>query len=116
MTSLGGLLLSDQLILNISGSGVGYSQRRLIGGASVVQADSSSGGRIMTLSGENHWTKAQVNQIEAMQAQGQPVTLVHYLGTFIVLIVETSQLQATRNYHDPIDSDWYTGSITMIEV
>lgn len=115
MTSLGGIELSEELVLTIQGSGVGYSQRRLIGGASVVQADGSSGGRIMTLSGENHWTKGQADQIEAMQAQGLPVELLHPLGTYTVLIA-TSQLQPTKNFHDPIDSDWYTGSITMIEV
>lgn len=115
-TSLGGIPLYDELVLSISGAGVGYNQRRLIGGASVVQSDGASGGRTLTLSGEDWWDKAQVDQIYSLQSLGQPVELVHHRGTFTVLIVDTSQLQQSTDYRDPIDSDWYTGSITMIEV
>jgi len=65
--SLGGIVLSNNLTLDIQGAGVGYSQRRLIGGASIVQADGNVGGRSMILSGENHWTLSQVEQIRSMQ-------------------------------------------------
>jgi hypothetical protein len=114
--SLGGLTLSDELVLDIKGAGVGYSQTRLIGGASVVQADGSSGGRTLTLTGEHHWTLAQVTAIQAMQSVGQAVSLVHHRGTFTVLIVDTSTLEPSIPYANPQSTDWYSGSLTLIEV
>lgn len=116
MTTLAGILLSSQLTLDIAPVGLGYSQRRLIGGASVVQADGNNGGRTLTLEGVNHWTLAQVEQIRAVQAAALPVELVHSRGTFQVLITDTTDLKPTRNYNTPAGSDWYTGAVTMIEV
>lgn len=114
--SLGGLALSDHLTLDIQGAGVAYNQRRLIGGAAVVQADGNSGGRTLTLSGDHHWTLGQVEAIQAMQAMGQTVELTHHRGTFTVLITDTTGLEPSFDYADPQPEDWYSGSITMIEV
>jgi hypothetical protein len=114
--SLGGISLSEHLALDIQGAGLAYSQRRLIGGASVVQADGAFGGRVVTLSGDNHWTLAQVEQIQAMQALALPVEMIHHRGTFSVLITDTTNLEPAFGYADPDLDDWYTGHITMIEV
>jgi len=114
--SIGGLTLSEDLALDIQSAGVGYSQRRLIGGAQVVQADGADGGRTLTLSGENHWTLAQVEALQLLQSAAMPLTLVHHRGTFEVLITDTSDLTPVFDYADPEDDDWYTGSISMIEV
>ena len=114
--SIGGVTLSENLYLDIGPAGVAYSQRRLIGGASVVQVDGNTGGRTFTLEGVNCWTMAQAETIMAMQAAATGVELVHHRGTFQVFITDTSDLQPTRKYKNPIGTDWYTGSITMIEV
>ncbi len=115
--SLGGITLSDDLVLDIGAAGVAYSQRRLIGGASVVQADGNSGGRTLILQGERpRFTLAQVEEIRSAQALGIPVELVHHRGTFTVLITDTSNLQAAEAYADAAADDWYSGTITLIEV
>lgn len=114
--TLGGVTLSDELTLTIGQLPAGISQRRLIGGASVVQADGSSGGRTLTLAGEHHWILAQVEQLRSLQAAGQAVTLVHHRGTFQVVIADTSELSPSIEYANPTAADWYSGSISMIEV
>jgi hypothetical protein len=114
--TLGGVTLSDELTLTIGQLPAGISQRRLIGGASVVQADGSSGGRTLTLAGEHHWTLAQVEQLRSLQAAGQELTLVHHRGTFQVVIADTSELSPSIEYANPTAADWYSGSISMIEV
>ena len=114
--SLGDLALADDLTLTISSAGVAYSQRRLLGGGSVVQAEANSGGRTMTLAGEHHWTLAQVETLRSLEAQGQPLTLVHHRGTYTVLIIDTAELTPSIDYANPQATDWYSGAITMIEV
>lgn len=114
--SLGGIALSDELVLDIGPAAAAVSMRRLIGGAACVQTNPASGGRTLTLSGEHHWTLGQVGQIRNAQALGMPVTLVHHRGTFSVVIVDTADLTPSIPYANPQDADWYSGSITMIEV
>lgn len=114
--SLGGLALSEHLLLDIGPASAGMSQRRLIGGALLVQTDPATGGRSLTLSGENHWSLAQVEAVRALQSQGLPMELVHHRGTFAAVIADTSDLTPSFGYADPAPDDWYTGSITLIEV
>lgn len=116
--SLGGITLSDHLTLDLHGPGVGYNQRRLIGGASVVQADSNIGGQVMALNSVSDITKSQLDQIRTMQSAGIPIELVHYRGTFQVLIVDTSDMVDDFDIANP-DADptlTVSGTITMIEV
>lgn len=116
--SLGGITLSDHLTLDIKGAGAAYSQRRLIGGASVVQADGSSGGRTMILNSAMHITKVQLEQIRSIQALGQAVELVHHRGSFAVVITDTSDMADDLDIADPDNDPTLTvsGNITMIEV
>lgn len=113
---LGGINLSDELVLTIGQPEIGVSSRRLIGGANIVQVDGVSGGREMTLEGANHWTYGQAEQIRALQAAAQPITLSHHLGTFQVIITDTADLVPTRKFKNPVSSTLYTGSITLLEV
>lgn len=117
MITLGGISLSDHLILGgiETAPDLAYSQRRLIGGASYVQTDAIIGGRELTLSGENHFTLAEITAVKALAAAMQPVTLVHHRGTFTVLIVAV-EATPTFAHADPDDDSWYSGSINMIEV
>jgi len=116
--SLGGIALSDDLTLSIASAGVGISQRRLIGGASVVQTDGSSGGRTLILNSAMHLLHSAMEQSKAMQATGLPVTLVHHRGTFAVVIIDTSDLTPDQDYADPENDATATvsGNITLIEV
>lgn len=116
--SLGGITLSDDLTLAIGQNAPGYSQRRLIGGASLVQADGSSGGRELILNSQRHMTIVQLEQIRALQATGQAQTLVHHRGTFQVLILDTSEMTEDDDYADPAnDPDAsVSGNITLLEV
>jgi hypothetical protein len=114
--ALGGIALSDELVLDIGQPEIGFSSRRLIGGANVVQVDGVSGGRTMTLEGINHWTFSQSEQIRSLQAGGQAVTLEHHRGMYQVVIIDTSDLVPTRKYKNPVADTMYTGSITLIEV
>jgi hypothetical protein len=114
--SLGGIALSDHLTLDIGPAAAAISQRRLIGGASCVQADGSSGGRVLTLAGINHWTLSQVEQIRALESIAATVELVHHRGTFKAVISSTADVSLTRNYANPPAAALCSGSITLIEV
>ncbi len=114
--SLAGIPLSENLTLDIGPAPAAINQRRLIGGAACVQADGSSGGRTLTLSGEHHWTLGQIDQIRALESAAATVELVHHRGTFHVLITATSEVEPSFDYADPTSDDWYSGSITLIEV
>lgn len=114
--TLGGIALSDHLILDIGSTGVGFSERRLIGGASVVQLDGSSGGRTLRLGNERHWTMAQVDQVRALESAALPITLVHHRGTFTVVIIDTSELELSQRRSDPASTAWFSGTITLKEV
>lgn len=113
---LGGISLSDELVLEPAPPEIGLSSRRLIGGTNVVQVDGVEGGRKMTLEGKNHWTYGQAEQVRALQAAAQPITLIHHLGTFRVIIADTADLVPTRKFKNPVSSTLYTGSITLLEV
>jgi hypothetical protein len=114
--SLGGIALSDHLVLDIGGAGVAFSQRRLIGGSSCVQVNGNSGGRQLTLGGVNHWTLEQVDQVRALEAAALPVTLIHHRGIFQAVITSTTDLKPMRAYANPIGADRYSGTITLIEI
>lgn len=117
MTTLGGVTLSEHLVLSglEPAPGVVHSQRRTLLGESVVQVAPVQGGRRLSLSGENHFTLAQIQAVKALESAGQAVTLVHDRGTFTVLIVGTP-VEPAVDYADPAADDWYSGEILLIEV
>lgn len=117
MTMLGAVTLSNDLILSglETAPDIAYSQRRTIEGESVVQVAPVSGGRILTLSGENHFTLAEIQAVKALAAAGQAVTLTHHRGTFSVLIIGTP-VDPTFDRSNPATDAWFSGDITMIEV
>jgi len=117
MTTLGSVQLSDHLVLDgiENAPGIAWSQRRTVTGEPVVQVTPVSGGRKLTLSAENHLTLAQVQAIKEIEAAGQPVTMVHHRGSFQVLVVGVD-VAPSIVHADPGPEDWYSGTITMIEV
>ena len=115
--SLGGIALSDELILDgiETATEVVITQRRTLAGVSNLTADPAPGGRQLQLQGDNHWDLAQVDAIRALRALMQPVQLVHHRGTFDVLI-GAIDVDPSISYSNPDDTTWYTGTVTMIEV
>ena len=114
--TLGGITLSDHLVLSglETAKDIVVNQRRSLTGESIIQSGPVSGGRTLTLSGDKHWTLAQIQAVKALAALGQTVTLVHDRGTFTVLIV-TTPVEPVIEYVDPAATDYYSGDITMIE-
>lgn len=117
MTQLGSVTLSDDLVLSglETAPDIAVNQRRTLAGESVIQTAPITGGRTLTLAGENHFTLQQIQDVKALAAAGQSVTLTHHRGTFSVLITGTPVEQAI-DYADPTAAEWYSGKITMIEV
>jgi hypothetical protein len=117
-TLLGTVSLSDHLVLSglEQAPDLAYQQRRTIGGRSVVHTAPVAGGRVLTLSGERHFTLAEIEAVKAMPA-GVPVTLVHHRGTFQVVIVATAVEPDDASLHaNPTAAEYYSGDITLIEV
>jgi len=115
--TLGGIVLSEHLVLTglENAPPVAYSQKRTIGGKSVVAVAPVAGGRTLTLQGENHYTLAQIEAVQTIAQLGAPVTLVHHRGTFSVLITSI-EVDPTTDYANPGANDWYNGTITLLEV
>ena len=115
--TLGGIALSDHLILTGLDSGplVTYSITPTLGGNAIIQSDANdpTGGIKLTLVSDNSLTLAQVQAIRGLR--GQTVELVHYRGTFNVIVLDTP-VTPVINYADPVDDDWFSGEITMITV
>lgn len=119
---LGALTLSDHLYLDgiDNATGVAISQKRTLGGRSVVQVGPTlDKGRTLSLQSEGHITHAQVGSIKAMEKLGQEVTLTHPRGTFSVIIAGT-ELEPDELLSNPDSAAagaiWYSGTITLIEV
>jgi hypothetical protein len=116
--SLGGIVLDDNLVLDglEDYPARARSTRRTLGGRMVIQVGVAlAAGRELTLSGENHFTLAQIHAVKALEESGQAVSLVHHRGTFTVIVTATT-VEPAFGYADPVADDWYSGSITMIEV
>lgn len=115
--TLGGITLSDHLILtgDITAQRVVANKRRTIGGEAHITTATVSSGDDLILSGENHFTRAQIVSIKELEAARTAVSLVHHTGTYIVLVTGTN-VEQTFNYADPVSTDWYSGDITMIRV
>ena len=117
MTTIAGITLSDHLVLGglENAPDIAYSQNRTLMGLSVLQAAPFLGGKTLTLAGENILTKGQIFEIKAIASTGTSVILDHPRGVFEVVIVNT-EVEPAFECVNPSDDDWYSGTITMIEV
>ena len=92
------------------------SAKRTLGGRQIVQIGPElSGGRPLTLQGENHFTLAQITAIKLLESSGVAVQLTHPRGTFTVIVVAVDS-EPTNPYADQVSTDWYSGTITLLEV
>lgn len=114
--SIGAVALSDHLALDgIDIAPVRITQRRTIAGRPITQAAPAPGGRVLTLSGEHHWTYDQAAALRALAALAAPVTLIHHRGAFTVL-VQAIELEPSIAYANPGGGDWLSGTVTLLEV
>lgn len=119
--SLNGFSLPVNLLLLgfEAAPGVAYSTRRTLGGRAVVQiGPTTPGGRILQLQSEGHLDHTDVVALKAIEAAGQPVTLIHPRATLTVLVVGT-ELEPDQQFVNPSASGadpWYSGTITLQEV
>lgn len=114
MISLGGISLSDNLLLKgLRGEPVAVDVQRSEGGVAQVLVAQMEGGRVLGL--EGYFTAAQVDALMDMAMLRQPVTLVHPRGTFSVLITGSS-LEDWIEYVEPDPDDFEVGTINLIEV
>jgi len=117
MITLGAIPLSDHLTLTglETSAPVATQQRRTLTGRSVVAAAGNDGGRTLALSGDNHFTLAQIEAVRALAVQAAPVALVHHRGSFSVLITAI-EAEPAFDHANPAVDDWYSATIPMIEV
>jgi len=117
--SLGGITLSDHLVLNglDEAPGIAWSSRRTIGGAAKTQKQTVTGGRTFELNSEYHITYANMIAIKAKENAGAAVALVHPRLTCNVLIIGVS-LEPDTELSNPASATdlWYSGTIKLLEV
>ena len=118
MTILGGITLSDDLVLSGLEDAVPVvvNQRRTVEGISILTVGANVGGRLLKLSGDKHFTLTQIVAIQGVAALGQPVLLSHHRGDFTVMITGAPVQPDDSGLHaDPQPDEWLSGDITMIE-
>ena len=122
---IGDIVLDDNLRLHgiETAKDIAVEQIGVLDGSSVFQTMPFSGGRQLSLvaTRDGNTLKGkilrwQLMAIKSLASGGQPVALVHDLGTFSVLIVSTAEMVPFYDYKNPQDDDPYVGSIQMIEV
>ncbi|MBU1418330.1 MAG: hypothetical protein KKI15_07575 [Proteobacteria bacterium] len=122
---IGNIVLDDNLRLHgiETAKDIAVEQIGVLDGSSVFQTMPISGGRSLSLVATKEGNtlkgkilRSQLMAIKSLAAGGQPVTLVHHLGTFSVLIISTEDVIPVFDKADPQADAPYTGTITMIEV
>lgn len=119
-TRLGNIELSPHLCLRglLDWPQVQFDAKRTIDGLYLYEASPAmQGGRPLSLDGTGaHFTVGQLKAILALQAQGQPVDLVHHVGTFRVLITGITSSELWIDYADYSDDDFVSATVELVEV
>lgn len=126
VNNLGPVALDDNLRLyGVQAQATVAMSVRPTFGAPVTQRCARSGGDTLTLvasvSGNQVrgvFTLTQVEAIATLRDLGEPVSLVHHLGTFTVMIPPTALdgLEQVMDYANPGADEWYTGTIPLITI
>lgn len=119
-TRLGNIELSPHLRLRglLDWPRVQFDAKRSIDGLYLYESSPAmQGGRPLVLDGTGaHFTVGQLKAILALQAQGQPVELVHHVGSFRVLITNITSPELWIDYADYSDTDYVSATVEMVEV
>ena len=124
--SIGSVVLDDSLQIPdfFSQTSVAGNIRPTIGGV-VTQRLAMSGGMKFTLTSAQgnagllgHFTGAQIASLMAIRDAGDPVTFVHPLGTWSVLIpLDGIRVDKLFDFQYPESAAaWFSGTITLITV
>lgn len=125
--SIGSIALSEDLVWTneFDYAAISQSVRPLLGGGSVVQqAFNTTQGREIELTArgggkqfDGYFTRLQVQQLKALEATGSQVSFV-YNATTLNVVIKSNGVDVTPALPRPdqVDTDWYSGTITMIEV
>ena len=124
--SIGAVTLSNDLcwLNEFSYAAVGQSVRRLIGGGLWVQSNSSLqrdeiilGSQTSSAGFSGFFTRSQITSLKAYEKAQSPVTFV-YESTSLTVIIKANGIDVEPVIRRPNQGsdDWYTGTITMIEV
>ena len=124
--SIGTVTLSDDLVWEneFASPRIGQSIKTTIGGTTVVHTDPKAGGRVVQLVAARRnnaiygfFTRSQIQSLETYQKNGTVVAFVYGSETFNVVIraggINVQPLLAKQG--QGVD-DYYTGTITMVEV
>lgn len=124
--SLGGLVLSDDLIIeNIyNAASIGQSENITIGGSPVVHSDPQSGGRNFLLTTHmlngHHvgtFTTAQLDTLKAHETSGSEIVFIYETQTFNIKIKAGGfNVKPLLPKANQSATDLHVGSITLIEV
>lgn len=124
--SIGSVVLDDSLQIPdfFSQTSVAGNIRPTIGGV-VAQRLEMAGGKKFTLTAAQgnagllgHFTGAQIASLMAIRDAGDPVTFVHSLGTWSVLIpLDGIRVDKLFDFQYPESAAaWFSGTITLITV
>jgi len=123
MITLAGITINDNMYLSglENSPAVAYSQKRTIGGTSVVSAVPISGGRQLTLgtqqgkSIQGIWCKSVLDQLKSIESLALPVDL-NYRGVSYQVLITGSDVEPfiVREAESPTKS--FIGTINLLEV
>jgi len=123
MIILAGVSLGENLYLNGLESALlsASTQRRLIGGDSVVFIQSQLGGRNLTLGTMEKsgvmglWCQSKIQELKVFEQQATSVTLDYHGDIYTVLIIAMEFEPFIQNEPEGPDKT-FTGTINLIEV
>lgn len=125
--SIGGIALSEDVVWTneFDYAAISQSVRPLLGGGSIIQqAYNTTQGREIVLSArggpaqfDGYFTYAQIVSLKALEATGAQVTFV-YNARSLEVVIKSNGIEVTPALPRPdtANTDWYSGTITMIEV
>jgi hypothetical protein len=119
MISIGTVVLSDHLLLPGTKNMPlrAGSTRMTLGGRPVHQSIALAAGQELSLQdpgdGVGLFSGAQIDAINLYRGSAEIVDFIHHIGSWRV-IVKTVEVEQIDGYADPIASDMYYGTITMI--
>ena len=124
MTTLGGVTISDNMYLDgvLDAPLSGSTQKRLLGGGSVVFIQPQIGGRKFTLGTINGsvgtqglWCQQTIEDLKVFESNTQSIVL-DYRGDLYDVVI--TKMQFTPFQQNQLESPTkpYTGTITLIEV
>ena len=124
--SIGAITLSNDLVWKneFESPSIGQSVMTTIGGENVVHTDPLSGGREIVLSAERrnnaiygYYTRQHILDIQAYEQSGNTVTFVYGSQSLTVKIKAGGiKVEPLMPVVDQGYSDYYIGTVTLIEV